>query len=244
MEEILPKVQFNLLNSSAYYRYLSRRIGAIVETTLSALKYQGTYSKFMPKHFETSFRRKPRTNDELIAQTLTTTQGIPINIRGQIDRIDTYTKNDTSFVNIIDYKSSEGSATLDLTKVYYGMQMQMMTYMDIVLQNKQRLGLTDIVKPGGLLYFHVHEPRIKFKSWSDIDEDKLEQDLIKKFKLSGLVNADQTVIDALDIRLEPKFTSDIVPVGLNKDGSLSKRGSQWQMKQRFINSSNITKRIL
>ena len=48
MEEILPKVQFNLLNSSAYYRYLSRRIGAIVETTLSALKYQGTYSKFMP----------------------------------------------------------------------------------------------------------------------------------------------------------------------------------------------------
>ncbi|MQK60541.1 helicase-exonuclease AddAB subunit AddB, partial [Escherichia coli] len=125
-----------------------------------------------------------------------------------------------------DYKSSEGSATLDLTKVYYGMQMQMMTYMDIVLQNKQRLGLTDIVKPGGLLYFHVHEPRIKFKSWADIDEDKLEQDLIKKFKLSGLVNADQTVIDALDIRLEPKFTSDIVPVGLNKDGSLSKRGSQ------------------
>ena len=85
MEEILPKVQFNLLNSSAYYRYLSRRIGAIVETTLSALKYQGTYSKFMPKHFETSFRRKPRTNDELIAQTLTTTQGIPINIRVYFD---------------------------------------------------------------------------------------------------------------------------------------------------------------
>ncbi len=99
-----------------------------------------------------------------------------------------------SFVNIIDYKSSEGSATLDLTEVYYGMQMQMMTYMDIVLQNKQRLGLTDIVKPGGLLYFHVHEPRIKFKSSSDIDEDKLEQDLIKKFKLSGLVNADQCLL--------------------------------------------------
>jgi ATP-dependent helicase/DNAse subunit B len=35
-----------------------------------------------------------------------------------------------------------------------------------------------------------------FKSWADIDEDKLEQDLIKKFKLSGLVNADQAVIDA------------------------------------------------
>lgn len=51
--------------------------------------------------------------------------------------------------------------------------MQMMTYMDIVLQNQERLGLTDIVKPGGLLYFHVHEPRIKFENWSKIDEEKI-----------------------------------------------------------------------
>ena len=60
--------------------------------------------------------------------------------------------------------------------------MQMMTYMDIVLQNKDRLELTDIVKPGGLLYFHVHEPRIKFDNWSKIDEDKLNKELIKSFK--------------------------------------------------------------
>lgn len=226
LEEILPKVQFNLLNSSAYYRYLSRRIGAIVESTLSALKYQGTHSKFMPQYFETSFRRKPKTKDELIAQPLKTKQGVPINIRGQIDRIDTYSKGDHSYVNIIDYKSSQGSATLDLTKVYYGMQMQMMTYMDIVLQNHERLGLTDIVKPGGLLYFHVHEPRIKFKNWAEIDERIVEQELIKSFKLNGLINNDAEVIDALDVRLEPKSTSDIVPVGLNKDGSISKRGSQ------------------
>ncbi len=58
--------------------------------------------------------------------------------------------------------------------------MQMMTYMDIVLQNKERLGLTDIVKPGGLLYFHVHEPRIKFKSWADIDEDQFQKRLYQK----------------------------------------------------------------
>jgi ATP-dependent helicase/nuclease subunit B len=40
--------------------------------------------------------------------------------------------------------------------------------------------ITDIVKPGGLLYFHVHEPRIKFKSWADIDEDKLEHQYLPK----------------------------------------------------------------
>lgn len=104
--------------------------------------------------------------------------------------------------------------------------MQMMTYMDIVLQNKDRLGLTDIVKPGGLLYFHVHEPRIKFDNWSKIDEEKLNKELIKSFKMSGLVNSDEEVIDALDKRLEPSFNSDIAPIGLTTKGAISKNTSR------------------
>lgn len=219
LSEILPEVQFNLLNSTAYYRYLSQRISAIVETTLTALKYQGSHTKFTPQRFEASFRRKPKDQSELLAAPLQTKQGIPINIRGQIDRIDTYQQGDESFVNIIDYKSSKYSGTLDLTKVYYGMQMQMMTYMDIVLQNKSRLGLTDMTKPGGLLYFHVHEPRIKL-AWNQLSEDKRDTEFINSFKLSGLLNSDTSVLDAFDTRLEPSYNSDIVPLGLKKDGGI------------------------
>ncbi|MGW7888053.1 helicase-exonuclease AddAB subunit AddB [Staphylococcus xylosus] len=219
LSEILPEVQFNLLNSTAYYRYLSQRIGAIVETTLTALKYQGNYTKFTPQRFEAGFRRKPRDNSELLAEPLHTKQGIPINIRGQIDRIDTYKNGEESFVNIIDYKSSKYSGTLDLTKVYYGMQMQMMTYMDIVLQNKSRLGLTELTKPGGLLYFHVHEPRIKL-AWNQLSEEKRDSEFIQSFKLSGLLNSDESVLDAFDTRLEPSYNSDIVPLGMKKDGGI------------------------
>lgn len=219
LSEILPEVQFNLLNSTAYYRYLSQRIGAIVETTLTALKYQGSHTKFTPQRFEASFRRKPKDQGELLATPLQTKQGIPINIRGQIDRIDTYQQGDESFVNIIDYKSSKYSGTLDLTKVYYGLQMQMMTYMDIVLQNKSRLGLTDMTKPGGLLYFHVHEPRIKL-AWNQLSEDKRDTEFINSFKLSGLLNSATSVLDAFDTRLEPSYNSDIVPLGLKKDGGI------------------------
>lgn len=219
LSEILPEVQFDLLNSTAYYRYLSQRIGAIVETTLTALKYQGSHTKFTPQRFEASFRRKPKDQSELLATPLQTKQGIPINIRGQIDRIDTYQQGDESFVNIIDYKSSKYSGTLDLTKVYYGLQMQMMTYMDIVLQNKSRLGLTDMTKPGGLLYFHVHEPRIKL-AWNQLSEDKRDTEFINSFKLSGLLNSATSVLDAFDTRLEPSYNSDIVPLGLKKDGGI------------------------
>lgn len=103
----------------------------------------------------------------LLHKPLITKQGIPVNIRGQIDRIDAYTKDDKSYINIIDYKSSNPSAKLDLKKVYYGKQMQMMTYMDIALQNAQRLGLSNEIKPGGLLYFHVHDERLSFKDWEN-----------------------------------------------------------------------------
>ena len=44
--------------------------------------------------------------------------------------------------------------------------------------------------------------------------------------MSGLVNSDENVLDALDIRLEPKFKSDIVPVGLTAKGTINKASSQ------------------
>ena len=60
--------------------------------------------------------------------------------------------------------------------------MQMMTYMDIVLQNKRTFRSYRYCETRGLLYFHVHEPRIKFKSWADIDEDQFQKDYIKTLK--------------------------------------------------------------
>ncbi|WP_349421143.1 helicase-exonuclease AddAB subunit AddB [Staphylococcus felis] len=216
----LPHVQFNLLNSTSYYRYLSKRIGEIIQATLHAMKHQTTHSQFKPIAFERTFRKNPRSSEELKAQTLKTKQGIPINIRGQIDRIDVYQHHDKSFINIIDYKSSDGSAQLDLVKVYYGLQMQMMTYMDIALQNKERLHLTEDVKPGGFLYMYVHKFRDKKRSWSNLNPDNLENEFLKSYQLSGLLNNDPDVLEAYDIRMEPGYKSDIVPLGMKKDGAL------------------------
>ncbi|MEJ7461879.1 PD-(D/E)XK nuclease family protein, partial [Staphylococcus warneri] len=36
LQHVLPQVQFNLMDSNAYYRYVSKRIGVIVESTLKA----------------------------------------------------------------------------------------------------------------------------------------------------------------------------------------------------------------
>ncbi|EGQ3694789.1 helicase-exonuclease AddAB subunit AddB [Staphylococcus pseudintermedius] len=221
LETLLPHVQFNLLNSTSYYRYLSQRIGAIVQATLYSMKYQTSHSQFKPIAFEKSFRKSPKDASELKAETLYTSQGMPIYIRGQIDRIDTYQKENKSFVNIIDYKSSSSSASLDLVKVYYGLQMQMMTYMDIALQNKERLGLVEEVKPGGFLYMYVHQFRDEKRAWNDIEAAKLDEAFLKSYQLQGLLNNDVDVLEAYDERLTAGFKSDIVPLGMKKDGSLN-----------------------
>jgi len=103
--------------------------------------------------------------------------------------------------------------------------------MDIVLQNSERLGLSSEVKPGGLLYFHIHDERLKFEKWGDLTEEALNKEninqaILKEYKLKGLINSDAEVIDAMDIRLNEISKSDIVPVTLKKDGGISARGSQ------------------
>ena len=44
--------------------------------------------------------------------------------------------------------------------------------------------------------------------------------------MSGLLNSDEEVIDAIDSRMEPSFTSDIVPLGLTTKGAISKNTSR------------------
>lgn len=217
IDESLPKIQFDVLHRTAHYRYLKLRIQNILKSTLEAMKYQTGHSKFKAYQFELNFGSTSK--HQLQTTPLTTKRQIPINIRGQIDRLDVYKGKEKDYVSIIDYKSSETS--LDLTKVMYGMQMQMFTYLDVVLQNKSILSLQDDVSPGALLYFHVHEPEIKATSWGEIPEsDDIYQHTIEKFKMDGYVNKNPEVVEALDDKLAKQVKSDMIPVARKKNGDL------------------------
>lgn len=57
----------------------------------------------------------------------------------------------------------------------------------------------------------------------DRTEQEKEQALLKELQMKGVVNADLHVIEALHHGLEGR--SDVIPAGINKDGSLSKTSS-------------------
>jgi len=118
---------------------------------------------------------------------------------------------------VIDYKSSEKD--VNLTEVYYGLALQMLTYLDIVVTHSNKL-VEMKASPAGVLYFHVHNPFINTKKMLTIDE--IEKEMMKKFKMDGLMLSDQRVIQLMDQTLE-SGDSQIVAAGVKKDGNLSKK---------------------
>ena len=54
---------------------------------------------------------------------------------GRIDRVDKANDGENVFLRVIDYKSSERE--LNISEVYYGLSLQMLTYLDIIITHSQ-----------------------------------------------------------------------------------------------------------
>lgn len=214
LSQHLPSVQFEIMYSKQHYRFMILKIEAMLTDTFSMIQSHQKQSKFKMAKFETRFGK----HGELDSQKFDLPNNKRVEISGQIDRIDILNHIDQDYVSIIDYKS--GKTALDLRKVYYGIQMQMMTYMDVVLQNKMKLGLKADTIPAGMLYFHVYEPKIKLNHKHD-----LSQDLMKKraaeYKMDGYIIDDLNLVSYFDETIIETNKSDIIPASLKKSGEFT-----------------------
>lgn len=133
---------------------------------------------------------------------------------GKIDRIDTCEDESKVYVKVTDYKT--GSKSFDITSFFHGLQLQLPVYMGAALDiEKERHPNRDII-PAGIFYYRMKDPIVD----KEKNETLLEEKLLKELKLDGLVNADEAVLEHLEKDLSG--TSNFIPVGKNKDGSLSR----------------------
>ena len=172
---------------------------------------------------------------------------------GRIDRVDTYQKGNEIYVKVIDYKS--GNTTFSVKDTFLGMQMQLMVYLKDAMDVVKKENPDKSVLPAAGLYFHVADPYIERPDYEELKrkykknnpETKLTDDEIislsleklrdKEYKMTGLVNMDYDVINAIDENLEnPSCKSDIISVETKKDGNLSS-------KSMVIDSKNYNKFI-
>ncbi len=201
--------------ATAENAHMAARMNHIFKQTIWALTTQVRKGRFVPNDFEVSFSRA----DHLESLQFELEQNNRIELRGRIDRLDTCIDENRMYVKVIDYKS--GNTKFDLIKLYHGMQLQLVVYMNAAMElEKKKHGSKEII-PGGLFYYHIDDPVVEVTG--EVSEADIQAAILKELKPDGLVNAEEAVYRAMDDEFEQK--SDVIPVELKKNGEMSARSS-------------------
>lgn len=232
VERLAPMLQGEILLSSKRYGYISRKLKNIVGRASVILGEHARRGSFEPVGLELDFGPgKP-----LPPLTFELENGSVMEIVGRIDRVDMAQGEEGLLLRVIDYKS--GHKDLRLHEVYYGLALQMLTYLDVLLTySEEWLGSRAL--PAGTLYFHVHDPILQ--SANGMTMDQAAEELLKRFKMKGLLMADREVVSKMDASLD-KGHSSILPVAVKSDGSFYSSASvaspeQWDHLLHSVRSS-------
>jgi len=230
VDELAPSVGGEILLSSSRYRYIARKLKGIVGRTAAAMGEHARRGAFTPVALEIGFG----PGEPLPPLELVLDNGVRMEIVGRIDRVDRAYGERGVLLRVIDYKSSR--TALNLHELFYGVSLQMLTYLDVVLTHAERwLGQRPV--PAGALYFHVHNPVIVGKN--RLSPDEAETAWLKTYKMKGLVLADSETVRLMDRNMEFGGESPLIPVGVKKDGSFTKRSSvvsetQWELLRGYV----------
>ncbi|WP_066394771.1 helicase-exonuclease AddAB subunit AddB [Neobacillus mesonae] len=219
---LAPKLQNEILLSSERHHYIRRKLEQIITRASLVLSEHAKVSGFSPIGLELGFGPKGK----LPPLAFSLKNGKRMELAGRIDRVDQAKVDDTSvYLRVVDYKSSQKD--VNLTEVYYGLALQMLTYLDIVMTHSKEL-VEMKASPAGVLYFHVHNPFVNSTKVLTVEE--IEQEILKKFKMNGLMVSDPEVIRLMDQTLE-SGDSQIIAAGIKKDGQLSKKSKVASLKE-------------
>lgn len=190
--------------------YLLKRMETTAKRTIWALMLQVRKGKFVPSGFEVSFSRAER----LDAVQFQLGEDEKMRLRGRIDRIDTYETDDKVYVKIIDYKS--GNTTFSLLNFYYGLQLQLVVYMNAALELTKKKYKGKDTEPAGIFYYHITDPMVDADGQES--EEEIRRSILEQLKVGGLVNEDPEIYGAMDTDFSG--SSAVIPVALKADGSL------------------------
>jgi len=200
-----------ILKSSARNQYLAGRIERMTERTMWALAYQLRQGDFVPTGFEVDFS----SLDHLKAMRIPLSDTEELHLRGRIDRVDLYEDDSKVYVKIIDYKS--GGTRFDLAAVYYGLQLQLVVYMDAVLELQQRNHPEKEIVPAGIFYYNIKDPLVEKED--EQTPESILGDILEQLKMNGLVNMDDDIMGHMDHVLEGEDAtgkSAVIPAALKR----------------------------
>lgn len=214
VDEIVDKIPGYILNSSERYKYLAFRLKNMLVAALNVIAEQIKQGSFEPIDYEVEFG----FNGKYPPIKLVLDNGDEINLIGKIDRVDEFEENEDKYIRIVDYKS--GNKSISLSDVYYGLQLQLLVYLDAILESANR-GDGNL-NPAAILYCRIDNPIAKFNE--DKDDEEVREAILKDMRMKGLIIKDAHIIKEMDKSLADgeRKSSLVIPANLTKDGGIGK----------------------
>lgn len=224
----------SILNSSKRFKYLSQRFKRVISKSVTVMAEQIGKGEF--EVFKTEFNFGDYKTGEAVMLNLEDDE--KVYLQGRIDRIDTLELDGQTYVRIIDYKT--GAKKFDLNELYYGLQMQLLVYLDAIIKNSKYI-LEKQVIPGAVLYFKVDDPIIKSKK--EMTTEEIETEVLDELKLKGLVLKDAKVVKAMDRDIEGY--SLVIPAAFKKDGDFKSTSDvvteeEFTLLREYVNKKMIS----
>ena len=203
VDDVLANFRHNLFNSTGKLKRLSAKLKQLVMKTIWLITLHIKAGEFNIYGSEVEFgkdKHYPAIEIELA-------DGKKLSLTGKVDRVDVAKTEEGRYIRIIDYKSS--NKKIKLSDVYYGVQLQLLTYIDALSG--------DEFLPGGVLYLKLDDPILKTEK--NISKEDVEDMIVKSLRMNGLVLSNARLIEAMDKDMTTE--SNIINLKVKKDGSYS-----------------------
>lgn len=222
-----------VLYSSARNEYAITRMSRILTRTVLTLQKHLKQGSFQPDGYELSFR----SVENLDSIHVDLSEEEKMHLQGRIDRIDVSEDAEHVYVKVIDYKS--GNRKFDLAALYYGLQLQLVVYMNAAMELESRKHPDKEIVPAALLYYHIDDPTIETPV--ELTDEQINEQILAKLRMNGVVNSDPEVVERLDRYMQDK--SAVIPVEKKKDGSFSARSGILSREELQLVSSYVDAKI-
>ncbi|HAT54519.1 MAG TPA: ATP-dependent helicase, partial [Lactobacillus sp.] len=228
VDEVIPNVndqpQFAILNSSHRMGYVRNQLIETIKRMATIIAQQQRVTPMRTLATEVLFGHVG-ADQGMPALSFALKGDRHINVRGKIDRVDGMKVANQEYLSVVDYKS--GRRTFDFEQAYYGLSMQMLTYLDALRQDADSVSPNQLNSLAGALYLHIQSAGIslnklgKGKRLDLNDLSAISDALLSAHKYQGVLVADPVILTNLDSAIVDGGNSRVYPLALKKDQTLS-----------------------
>lgn len=225
IDSSLKDFKNNIFSSSNQMKQLSYKLKRVVKRIVWVIINHIKNGEFEIAGSEVEFGKEK----ELSAVEIDLGEENKLVLNGKIDRIDVAQTEEGKFLRIIDYKSY--NKELKLSDIYYGLQLQLLVYLDAALEEE--------IIPGGMLYLKLDDPIIKTKK--DVSKEEIEAEINKKLRMKGVILSDVRLLKAMDSNMTTE--SSVLDLSIKKDGTYTAKVPA-ATKEQFDDLRNHMKVVL